>query len=377
VEYLKIFIENPLLFIALIFILALMVQLFYYFYYFFRIVFYKERNINEENNNVSVIICARNEEENLKLNLPSILEQDYSNYEVIVVNDCSNDGTEDVLMQFEKKYENLRTTTIKEDKKFFHSKKLALTIGIKAASYDWLLLTDADCKAASKRWISEMQKYFSNNNSIVLGYGGYEKKKGILNNLIRYDTLFIAIQYFAFALASRPYMGVGRNLAYRKSLFFKNKGFASHYNIDSGDDDLFVNEVANKKNTRVSISVDASTVSVPKEKISEWFRQKKRHMRAGIRYNRKTKRRLFFEVFSRVIFYVTFVLLLVFFKEYIYYILGLFMLRLVVQLIVVKSAIIRLNEKNLLLSSLLYDIFLPFLNFSFFVANIFRSNKWK
>jgi len=365
------------MFIALFFVLALTIQLFYYFFYFFRIVFYKEREANKEKNNVSVVICARNEEENLRANLPSILEQDYPNFEVIVVNDCSNDGTEELLMQFEKKYKNLRTTTIKEDRKFFHSKKLALTIGIKAASYEWLLLTDADCKAVSKNWISRMQKYFIDNNSIVLAYGGYEKKKGLLNNLIRFDTLFIAIQYLTFALASRPYMGVGRNLAYRKSLFFKNKGFASHYYIDSGDDDLFINEVADKKNTRVSISVEASTISVPKEKFSEWFKQKKRHMRAGKKYNRKTKFKLFFEVFSRLIFYATFVLSLVFFTDYVYYILGLFMLRLVVQLIVVKSAINKLNEKNLLLSSLLYDIFLPFLNFSFYVANIFKRNKWK
>jgi biofilm PGA synthesis N-glycosyltransferase PgaC len=377
VEYINIFIENPLMLLLLFFALSLMVQLFYYFYYFFRIVFYKEKSINDEQNPVSVVICARNEKENLKSNLPSILEQDYPNYEVIVVNDCSNDGTEEVLESFKKIYSHLKTSTIKEDKKFSHTKKLALTIGIKAASNEWLLLTDADCKAASENWISEMQKYFSGNNSIVLGYGAYKRKKGLLNNIIRFDTLFIALQYFTFALASRPYMGVGRNLAYRKSLFFKNKGFANHYKIDSGDDDLFVNEVANKYNTKVSISLKSSTISLPKEKFSEWFIQKKRHMRSSKGYNGKTKRKLFLEVFSRMIFYFTFAFSLVFFKEYLYYIMGLFSLRLIIHLIVKKSLINRLNEKNILLSSLLYDIFLPFLNFSFFLSNIFRNNKWE
>ncbi|MEA3316990.1 MAG: glycosyltransferase [Bacteroidota bacterium] len=376
-EYINLLIEKPLLLILIVFALALLVQLYYYCFYFLRIVFYKEKKLNDKKNNVSIVICARNEEENLKKNLPLILEQDYKNYEVVVVNDCSNDGTEDLLKDFKKKYNNLKITNIKEDKKFYHTKKLALTIGIKAASNEWLLLTDADCVPVSKNWISSMQNYFIDTNSIVLGYGGYKRKKGLLNNLIRFDTLFIAIQYLSFALARRPYMGVGRNLAYRKSLFFKNKGFASHYKIDSGDDDLFVNEVANKKNTLVSISIDSSTLSEPKEKFSEWFNQKKRHMRSGKAYSRKSKRRLFFEVFSRLLFYASFAFSLVFFNEYLYFILGAFFVRLVIQLIVVKRAINRLNEKNLLLSSLLYDIFLPFLNFSFFIANIFRNNKWK
>jgi len=169
---------------------------------------------------VSVVICARNEAENLEKYLPMILEQDYPDFEVIVVNDCSDDETEDVLKKLKEKYPHLRTTFLKEQEKFWHGKKLALTVGIKAARNEWLLLTDADCAPSSNEWIKIMASHFSDDKAIVLGYGGYLEYPGLLNRLIRYEAAFVALQYFSYALCRMPYMGVGRNLAYRKSLFF-------------------------------------------------------------------------------------------------------------------------------------------------------------
>ena len=231
-----------------IFCFCLLVQLFYYFFIYFRFIFYRDRSKRKTNEPVSVVICAQNEELNLKKFLPSVLNQNYPEYEVIVVDDCSTDNTADVLSEFKLKYKNLRVTFINKDDKFSHGKKLALTVGIKGAKHEWLLLTDADCEPVNENWIKTMSQNFTKDTSVVLGYGGYFRKRSILNNLIRFDALFIALQYFSLALKGKPYMGVGRNLAYRQSLFFKNKGFASHYQLLSGDDDLFINEVANKKN---------------------------------------------------------------------------------------------------------------------------------
>ena len=89
-----------------------------------------------------------------------------------------------------------------------------------------------------------MQSNFLHQTQIILGYGKYISEPGLLNKWIRTDTTYIAMQYLAMAIKGRPYMGVGRNMAYRKSLFFERKGFASHLNLASGDDDLFVNENA-------------------------------------------------------------------------------------------------------------------------------------
>jgi len=380
VEYIDFVVENPIYIILIAFGLSFLIQLYFYLIYYSRIIYYKNKSTKQTDKQpVSVIICARNEEKNLENNLPSILTQDYPDYEVIVVNDCSEDETEFVLERFQKKHKHLKTTTIKEDEKFYHSKKLALTIGIKAAKNDLLLLTDADCKTTSNKWIEQMQANFSEKTEIVLGYGGYIREKKLINNLIRFDTLFIAIQYLTFALAKKTYMGVGRNLAYRKSLFFKHKGFAKHNHIESGDDDLFVNQAATRGNTRIEISKESITRSEAEPTFVSWFKQKKRHNTTGKLYNFGTKWRLFWENTSRVSFYALFVLSLIFFKVYLVYILGAFGFRMILQLTVFKVAIHRLNEKNLMIPSLLYDIIMPFLSFSIILANYFttKRNKWK
>ena len=134
------------------------------------------------------------------------------------------------------------------------TKKLALTIGVKAAHYDYLLMTDADCRPESRNWIREMMSGFicgGEQIEVVLGYGAYFEKNTLLSSLINYDTLFIGLQYLGMAAAGYPYMGVGRNLAYKKDTFFKNHGFRGLLNERSGDDDLFVNKVTTRYNTAI------------------------------------------------------------------------------------------------------------------------------
>jgi len=372
--------NDPLILIPGLFGLMFLIQLFYYTFYYSRILFIKHVHpVTGINTPVSVIICARNEAENLTKNLPSILNQDYPDFEVIVVNDCSEDDSEFVLDRLQKQYKHLKVTTIKQDEKFIHSKKLALTIGIKAAKNEWLLLTDADCYAESTKWIERMQRKFNENADIVLGYGGFVQEKSFINYLIRFDALFIALQYFTFAMAGRPYMGVGRNLAYRKSVFFRNKGFANHHKLDSGDDDLFINEVATSTNTYYEISHESITRTIAKSTFSDWFKQKKRHTTTAKHYKTNTKIRLFFEPFSRISFYILFVLSLIWFSNYYPFIIGAFALRMILQLVIIKVALKHLKEKYLLLPSLLYDIILPFLGIAFYVSNIFSTKqiKWK
>lgn len=359
---------------------AFLIQLIYYLIVFIRVPL--SHNHNSSNSNakepVSVIICARNEAENLTKHLPLILEQDYPKFEVIVVNDCSDDDTQHILEKFQEKYSNLHLSQIKHDEKFTHGKKLALTIGIKAAKNEWVLLTDADCKPETNQWISKMQCNFTTDAQIVLGYGGYEIRKGFLNKLIRFDAFFIALQYLSFALIKMPYMGVGRNLAYRKSLFMKNKGFASHAHIQSGDDDLFINEVATGKNTQVEYSIEAHTRSIPKKVFYLWAFQKKRHLSTGLIYKFKHRFFLGTEMTSRALFYIGVVMVLI--NPSIWFV-GLiaFVIRAIIQLMIFKGAMSKLNEKKLLLFSIIFDLILPltylFLYFSNFVNS--KQHKWK
>lgn len=337
------------------FSLCLVIQLFYYLFFYLRLAFHKSKISNTGYFPVSVVICARDEAENLEKFLPSILEQDYPDFEVVVVNDCSEDETEDVLKRMTYKYPKLRFTSIKKDEKFVHGKKLALTIGIKSALHEVVLFTDADCYVSGNQWIKEMVQSCSPSTEIILGYGGYEKRKGFLNKFIRFDTFFIGMQYLAFAKAGIPYMGVGRNLSYKKELFFKNKGFASHARLDSGDDDLFVNETASKRNTAVVISQGGITWSVPKTKFSSWIRQKRRHRTTFKRYRWNHRVLLAAEPLSRFFFYLSGASLLAlgFFPMYL---LIVFSARLLTQVLVFYFAGVRLQEKDLFLYSPLFDI---------------------
>jgi glycosyltransferase involved in cell wall biosynthesis len=364
--------------IAGAFIVFLTVQLYYYLGIYARLLFYKLKKVKREKEPLSVVICARNEEHNLDKFLPYVLTQDYPDYEVIVVNDCSTDNTDMVIGKYMKQYPHLRTTTITEDKKFSHGKKLALTIGIKAAKHEILVFTDADCKPASNQWLNKIQKNFTRKISVVLGYGGFFSEASLLNNYIRYDTLIIALQYLSYKLAGFPYMGVGRNLAYRKSLFFEKKGFATHYHLLSGDDDLFVNENANKLNTEIEISPESHTRSVPASSFREWIKEKKRHLITGKYYKKSHKLLLGIEQVSRLFYYASFVLLISI-NILTEYVIGAFVLRMIIQMIILKNAMTRLNEKHLLLSSLFYDIFSLFINFGLYISTRFTRSprKWK
>ena len=372
-------IELLLHILAGIFSFSLLTQLIYFLFVYLRLPLHKPGKPSSEGQYpVSVIICARNEESNLREFLPSVLTQTYPNYEVIVVNDCSEDNTETLLAELMRKYPHLRTTQIIKDAKFSHGKKLAMTIGIKAASYDHLLFTDADCLPCSDQWIAFMMKRYGLQKELVLGYGGYLREKGILNNLIRYESMFTGLQYLSFALAGIPYMGVGRNLSYKKSLFFNNKGFASHLHLQSGDDDLFVHEVANKDNTAVELSPEAHTRSKACSTFREWFDQKKRHLSTGLHYRGKVKFLLFLEILTRYLLIGSFLLLLVqeFYPEWI---IPAFAFRWLLFLILIKLTMKRLNEINLLLPSLVYDIFIPVFHLAAIISNIVLSkkNKWK
>lgn len=363
-----------------ILLFTFLIQLYYYLGIYLKVALLKKNTAVQTISDIpiSVIICARDEEANLEAFLPIVLEQDYPNFEVVVVNDCSSDNTEYTLDRMLKRYPNLRVTTIKQDEKFTHNKKLALTVGIKAAKNEWLVLTDADCRPDSNKWLSTMALNFSEDSEIILGYGGFLEEKSFLNKLIRFDGLFIAMQYFGFALKGKPYMGVGRNLAYKKTVFFRNKGFASHAHIYSGDDDLFINEVANGANTRVEFQHDAHTRTIPRNSYKRWVIQKRRHITTSKRYRLSSKVMLGGEILSRLIFFGTSIALIAL-LYYPWVIAGLILSRWIVQLSIIKGVMNRLNERKLLLLSLLYDFYSLFFYARLSLLNIVnpRNSTWR
>ena len=312
---------------------------------------------------VSVIICAKDEAENLQQYLPFVLNQDYPEFEVIVVNDGSTDDTEILLRELKKDHPNLKSTFVPVGATNLSTKKLALTLGIKAATHEWILLTDADCMPEGKDWISRMARNFQPGIEIVLGFGAYKQKKTMLSRLISYDTLFNGLQYMGMALSGKPYMGVGRNMAYRKEMFFRQKGFATTLHLRSGDDDLLINRTATPFNTKVEVASDSITWSEPNRNFRDWFYQKERHLSVSTYYTPQSRFRLSVEPVYRALFYLSFIASVV---------LGnlitlaaallLFVVRLLVQLITINKGAKHFGLRKHVLTLPLFDIYLPLLN---------------
>lgn len=366
--------------LLILLIVCLLIQLFYLLVYHRKLSVYAISTESPVGDiPVSVIISARNESANLSSFLPSVLEQDYPQFEVVVVNDCSYDNSEEILEEFQKKYSNLKLVTVTE-RRFKTGKKFALTMGIKAAAYENLLFTDADCYPVSANWITRMAANFSEpEKQIILGYSPYKRKAGLLNALIRFETIKTAINYLSAALRGKAYMGVGRNLAYTKSLFFANKGFASHMHVMSGDDDLFVNENATTVNTAIEIHPDSFTLSEPKSTFASWFRQKKRHMGAGKLYKGAHKRMLTIEALSGVLFYLSLITILCLgYNIQLLLALGLFLLRWIIQLVVFNKSFKRLKGKDLLwylpIIDLVYYVYLVIFGM---VGTFIKTTQWK
>ena len=334
---------------------------------------------------VSVILCAHNESYNLSQYLQALLCQDYPAYEVIVVDDGSEDSTREIVESYCTQDPRLHMTFVPGEARVGSTKKLALTLGAKAAQYDYLLLTDADCVPESKYWIREMMEGFEDVQSdkvqstkdIVLGFSPYFETDGHVNRLVRYDTLFNGLHYLGAALCGHPYMGVGRNLAYRKSLFFESGGFTHMMTSKAGDDDLFVNHVATKQNTAVVLSRKSYMWSVPKRTFKEWWQQKRRHISVSPAYKESTKFRLALEPLTRGLFYALVIFIAVSYQLSVVSLIavGAFLIRWIMQTIMINVSARRMGLRRFSMFSVLwFDIVLPLINLYMLIVP--KKYKW-
>lgn len=361
------------------FILVVLLEIIIYVFIYGRFAFLKAQKIIPNNlQPVSVIVCAKNEEENLKAHLSSLINQSYPNFELVLVNDSSNDNTLEVMEDFAQHHQNVKIVDVKEVETFWGNKKYALTLGIKAAKNELLLFTDADCKPVSNHWIAEMVSQLQGETVIVLGYGAYNKvKNSFLNKLIRFETLLAALRYFSFAKLGSAYMGVGRNLAYTKSSFFKANGFMSHMRIKSGDDDLFVNQVATSKNTTICFTKTSFTTSVPKLIFKTWMDQKRRHISTSKYYQNKHKIALAGLYSLQILFWILGILLIAL-NHMLLPVLAIIGTRLLFLYIVFGSTCKKLNDKDVVLLIPILEICLIITHLYIFIHNLIsKPYHWK
>ena len=369
--------ESVLMILWIACIACAVIHLTFYLFIFIRTSLFKSENLSGRIKPVSVIICAKNEVNNLRKNIPLWMEQSYPDFEVVIVNDCSWDETHEFLKVEKEKYPLMKVVTIPEQDKYRHGKKFAVALGIKAAKNDILLFSDADCAPAGKDWITTMTGSYQDSTEIVLGYGPAKKEGGFLNRMIRFDVFYIALRYFSFALSGNAYMGVGRNLSYKKDLFFRTKGFARHNHLFSGDDDLFVNENATSVNTAVQMNPASFTFTEGKKNFNEWMRQKSRHGTTSRYYKGKHKFQLAILDLSNLLFFLLLITLLIVHYQWKAALL-LYTIKLIIQWTIGYGAAKRLQEKDLYWIYPIHELIHTFLQPVFYISSIFtKQQAWK
>ena len=368
---------NSLSFIILIiFGLSLIVQLVYHWCVFSKVAFYKRNarpKLDEELEPISIVLCARDAYEYLVELIPALLSQDYPDFEIVVVNDCSDDETEEYLKDLERNEPRVKPVQLKQHLNFFNGKKFPLSMGIKSAQNDLIVLTDCNCMPVNDQWLRSVANRYNNRTEIVIGYSPYVFKKNLLNRIIRFDALQNGLLYLSAALNRHPYMGIGKNLSYRKELFYKNKGFISHYTTSVGDDDLFISQVANKKNTEVLIDAENPILTTPPSNFRTWMRLKSGRYSTVRHYNTLARLSLSLFYSSQFLFYTSFIALLALCAHPAFIIAGgaafyvpilvfLFLLRFGSQTIIYQKASKRLGEKGLTSGLIAYDFLFAFLS---------------
>lgn len=367
-----------LLFTLYFFIVVVAIQFVYYLIVFGKFAFAKSQKSNPKGISISVIVCAKNEGENVAKYIPLLAEQEYPDFEIILIDNASSDNTLDIFEEFEKQYSNIRLVKVKNNEAFWGNKKYALTLGIKSSKKDYLIFTDADCYPVSKDWIATMSSQFTMQKTIVLGYGGYEKvANSFLNKIIRFETLLTAVQYFSWAKTGKPYMGIGRNLAYKKDEFFNVNGFISHIQVRSGDDNLFINQVSTSKNTAICYSPESFTYSEPKKTFKGWFTQKRRHVSTAKYYKPFDRFQLGLFYVSQLLFLILAIILLAFQFQWII-VLSLVGFRYLFTWITLGFAAGKLKEKDVMYWFPIIEIVLIFTQLNVFITNLFsKPVYWK
>lgn len=361
-----------------VFIGITVIQLIYYLVIFGKFAFAKPQTANPKRIPISVIVCAKNEAEKVKAFVPLLAEQNYPDFEIVLIDDASSDDTLDIFEEFEKQYRNIKLVKVANNEAFWGNKKYALTLGIKAASKEYLLFTDADCYPVSKDWISQMSSQFTMSKTIILGYGGYEKvKNSLLNTIIRFDNMLTATQYFAWAKIGKPFSGEGRNLAFKKEEFFKVNGYIDHMSIRTGEDALFLNQAATKKNTTVCYTPESFTYSEPKKTFSAWRTQKRRQVYTAKFFSAfdKFQLRLFF--MSQLSFFALAIVLLALQFDWMF-VVPVIVLRYIASWTTMGYSASKLKEKDTVYWYPVIEIILTFTQLNVFFTNLFsKPAHWK
>lgn len=346
--------------ILIVFGVITLIQLVYYYVIYGRFAFHRKKSaLGFRDIPVSVVIVVRDDAALAVQNLPQLLDQQYSSFEIVIVNDRSRDENSlQAIREYKDRYPNIKLVDLSTAVSTSRGKKMAISMGVKCATYDHILLTAPNCKPSSRQWLSKMAQNFQFQQKIVLGYNTFEKKKGLYSHFLLYDNLVGAVQYFAHALMHSTYRGDLNNLAFVRPLFYKQNGFIAYNHLLYGEEDIFVHRASTPNNVAVEYDPDAATLQQHTPSYGYW-----RLHKVSLYFTRKynsTKNRLLLSGYelTNLLFYALLALSIVASLHQptaLYITAGIAVLRIASLYVVMGISAARLQEKQNIPSLLFYD----------------------
>ena len=366
--------------IVIVFGAVVLIELLYYYVIYARFSFTKKKSQKYMYQPpVSIVMVAKDAAGVLLRTLPKFLNQQYDNFEVVVVDDNSQDDTRLLVVEYQQQYRNLKLVELDTAVTTIRGEKFAISMGVRCATHPYLVITDPEYAPTSTHWLEKMAGNFENDRQIVLGYSTFEKKRSPFNRLLHFDNLVGAMQYFSLAQIHSTYRGDIKNLGITQQIFTQQRGFASHNHIRYGEEDIFISRAADRSNTAIEFSPDAVTVLQRNVRFNKWLDHKQ-----GLYYTRhfnSLKNRLLLGTCAVVnlLFYVGLVLAIVFSIGNVLLLsvtAGIFAVKVLSQYLVFGFAAKKLNERQVIPGLLVYDLIFAVLNPLYYLDALIRHDRF-
>ncbi len=326
---------------------------------------------------MSLLITFRNEEANLKDNLPSLFENGNNAYEVVAVDNCSQDNSLDVLTSLKNEHPNLRISSLRQFT--FHSDKMAHNIALKAACHDWVTVIPPSINVTGKEWLREISSRLDTDNQVSVGYSNIAPKSSFFNLLFRCELFFQQLKSFGFIVNRLPFVISQENVVFNKQQYFNVGGFRGKINEPFAKLELVINSFIRK--APVSLILTKETAVYRKEDITwkdyvELLKKEeivRKHLPPGIRFL------LILYEWIFLLFAPIAVVLLVRIPEIWPVVTSMVICLIFCYLLIIKKLLLRLQEFKLFLPSFLIALILPYIKLMFRIRYIRygRRKEWK
>ena len=373
--------------IALVCLISLgivaLLLLVYYFGLFGPFVFRKEksRTSNEDLPPISIVITAHNEAHHLVESLPVILTQEYPDYEVVLVNDNSQDEIEQLALELNNRYHHLHYVNMGSSRSTMEGRKFPFAIGIQAASNPTVVFTNSSCIPSSPFWLQHIASKFVRQKEVVLAHTTYQSRGGLLNKWLHYDALVNSVRAFSYTLAKMPVLADSHNLAFKRHLFFDNKEkFFALSRLPFGEDNIFINQVANGKMCDVAVDPEAVIYQTPIS-FSDWLRNKRYELVSQSYY--RALHRFVLQCYNWLsfLFYPAAIASIALAALEMNWLalgigIGVTLLKFGMQFMVFHKGAKKMGEKGAAVSMLFFDLFFLLLQPWIYLASKFEKSRW-